>query len=200
MAKNRVHFVLQAKGGAPDDRYDALIRDAIAEAGGRHPPPLALVKAVVRQESGFRPTAVSRAGARGLMQVMPGTAKRIGVRPEDLFEPAQNIRAGVRLLSVLLDHYRGDIISTLVAYNARPRRLFAPIPRNGETPGYVWAVLAYYEWYSGHRRQRLGRAWRDCARRSACAIRPFVHAGSAGRLLMRSSEEAKRGTRWTPMV
>lgn len=141
--------------GAPDDRYDALIRDAITEAGGRHPPPLALVKAVIRQESAFRPKAVSRAGARGLMQVMPGTAKRVGIRPEDLFDPTQNIRAGVRLLAVLLDHYRGDVISALVAYNARPRSLFAPIPRNGETPGYVWAVLAYYEWYS-RREQRLG--------------------------------------------
>ena len=137
--------------GAPDDRYDALIRDAIAEAHGRHPPPLALVKAVIRQESAFRAGAVSKAGARGLMQVMPATAKRVGVRPEDLFDPAQNIRAGVRLLSVLLDHYRGDVISALVAYNARPRNLFAPIPRNGETPGYVWAVLAYYERYSGQR-------------------------------------------------
>jgi soluble lytic murein transglycosylase-like protein len=159
--------------GAPDDRYDAVIRDAIADVGGRHLAPLALVKAVIRQESGFRPRAVSRAGARGLMQVMPGTAKRVGVRPEDLFDPAQNIRAGVRFLSVLLDHYRGDIISTLVAYNARPRNLFAPIPRNGETPGYVWAVLAYYEWYSRHAPSAvagcaMGRIGRVAAREETC--------------------------------
>ncbi len=146
-----------AAAAARDDRYDGLIEQAIAEAGGKHRVPLPLAKAVIRQESAFRPRAVSWAGARGLMQVMPGTAVRVGVRPEDLFDPAQNIRAGVRLLAILLDHYRGDVISALVAYNARPRKLFAPIPRNGETPRYVWAVLAYYEWYSG-RRWSSGRA------------------------------------------
>ena len=138
----------RAGAAAADDRYDPTIRQAIDEAGGRYPVPLALVKAVIRQESSFRPGAVSKAGARGLMQVMPATAVRVGVHPEDLFDPAQNVRAGVRLLSILLEHYRGDIVSSLVAYNARPRRLFAPVPRNGETPRYVWAVLAYYEWYS----------------------------------------------------
>jgi hypothetical protein len=50
----------------------------------------------------------------------------------------------VRLLAVLLRHYEGDVISALVAYNARPRRLFAPIPRNGETPAYVWKVLGMF--------------------------------------------------------
>ena len=138
----------RAGAAVTDDRYDHVIRQAIEEAGGRYPVPLALVKAVIRQESAFRPGAVSKAGARGLMQVMPGTAVRLGVHPEDLFDPVQNIRAGVRLFSILLEHYRGDIISSLVAYNARPRRLFAPVPRNGETPGYVWKVLAYYERYS----------------------------------------------------
>jgi len=129
-------------------RYDSLIAATVAEVGGPYPVPPALVKAVMRQESSFRTDAVSRAGARGLMQVMPGTAVRVGVRAEDLFDPAQNIRAGVRLLSTLLEHYRGDVISSLVAYNARPRALFAPIPRNGETPDYVWKVLANYERYS----------------------------------------------------
>jgi soluble lytic murein transglycosylase-like protein len=112
--------------GALDDRYDEIIRQAIAEAAARQRPPLALVKAIIRQESTFRPRAVSPGGARGLMQVMPANARRVGVRPEDLFDPVQNIRAGVRLPSVLLDHYRGDVVSALVAYNARPRRLFAP--------------------------------------------------------------------------
>lgn len=149
-----------------DDRYDPIIQKVIAETGGPYPVPLPLVKAIIRQESAFRARAVSRAGARGLMQVMPGTALRVGVRPGDLFDPLQNIRAGVRLLSVLLASYRGDVISTLVGYNARPRKLFAPIPRNGETPEYVWKVLAYYEWYSGKRelsdelRGRATTRWR----------------------------------------
>ena len=141
-----------AAQGEGEARYDAVIRQEIAAAGGNHRPPLALVKAIIRQESAFRARAVSPAGALGLMQVMPKTAVLVGVQPRDLFDPVQNIRAGVRLLATLLDNYRGDVISTLVAYNARPRRLFAPIPRNGETPEYVWKVLTYYEWYSGRSR------------------------------------------------
>jgi soluble lytic murein transglycosylase-like protein len=100
------------------------------------------VVAVISVESSFRPRAVSRAGAKGLMQLMPYTARRVGISERQLFDAAQNIRGGVRLLAVLLRHYDGDVISALVAYNARPRRLFAPIPRNGETPKYVWRVLA----------------------------------------------------------
>ena len=153
------------KAEGEDGWYDPIIRQAIAEARGPYPVPLPLVKAVIRQESAFRARAVSPAGARGLMQVMPGTARRLGVRPQDLFDPVENIRAGVRLLSILLEHYRGDIISTLVGYNARPRKLFAPIPRNGETPEYVWKVLTYYEWYSRRsqppaRSIRRGRGFR----------------------------------------
>ena len=130
-----------------DDAYDRIIRQAIAEAGGLHPPPVALVKAIIREESSFKPRAVSPAGARGLMQLMPATAARLGVREGDLFDPHTNIRAGVRLLAVLLEHYRGDIVSALVAYNAHPQALFARIPRNGETPAYVWRVLGFFEFY-----------------------------------------------------
>lgn len=76
------------------------------------------------------------------MQLMPYTARRVGVRESELFVPRRNVLAGVRLLAVLLRHYDGDIISALVAYNARPRRLFALIPQNSETPAYVWKLLA----------------------------------------------------------
>ena len=82
------------------------------------------------------------------MQLLPATAAKVGVSREELFDPAKNILAGVRLLAVLLRHYNGDVISALTAYNARPRQLFAPIPQNGETPGYVEAVLANYARYS----------------------------------------------------
>src|SRR5260370_1430259 len=81
------------------------------------------------------------------MQVMPANARRLGVSPDDLWIPATNILAGVRLLAVLLRHYRGDVVSALVAYNARPRPLFAPLPGNSETPAYVLKVLAFYERY-----------------------------------------------------
>jgi hypothetical protein len=79
---------------------------------------------------------------------MPFTATRVGLTAADLSDPAKNIRAGTRLLAVLLRYYDSDLISALVAYNARPRRLFAPIPRNGETPRYVSAVLHYFGYFS----------------------------------------------------
>ncbi len=122
--------------------FEAEIDAALAETAAIYPVPKPLVVGVMSVESGFRPRAVSQAGAKGLMQLMPYTARRVGVAERDLFDPAKNILGGVRLLAVLLRHYDGDVVSALVAYNARPRRLFAPIPRNGETPMYVWRVLA----------------------------------------------------------
>lgn len=130
-------------------QYDREITIAIEDVGDVYRVPIALVKAVITQESSWNPRAVSRAGALGLMQLLPATAAKVGVSREELFDPAKNILGGVRLLAVLLRHYDGDVISTLTAYNARPRRLFAPIPQNGETPRYVEAVLTYYARFSG---------------------------------------------------
>ncbi len=148
-----VTLVLLAAGSAPAPSalYDREIAVAIEDVRDVHSVPAALVKAVITQESSWDPRAVSRAGALGLMQLLPATAAKVGVSREELFDPAKNILAGVRLLAVLLRHYRGDVISALTAYNARPRELFAPIPQNGETPGYVRAVLAYYARYAGGR-------------------------------------------------
>jgi len=124
--------------------FEAEIDAALAETAAIYSVPKALVVAVISVESGFRPRAVSRAGAKGLMQLMPYTARRVGIGERELFDPRRNVLGGVRLLAVLLRHYEGDLISALVAYNARPRRLFAPLPRNGETPAYVWKVLAVF--------------------------------------------------------
>jgi soluble lytic murein transglycosylase-like protein len=133
----------------PPCPFEREVRAAVESVAHVHYVPTALVLAVMQQESSCRPRALSRAGARGLMQVMPSNARRLGVTTEELWIPARNILAGVRLLAALLRHYRGDVISTLVAYNARPRRLYAPIPRNGETPSYVWRVLGFYRAYDG---------------------------------------------------
>lgn len=122
--------------------FEAEIDSALSETADIYLVPKALVVAVISVESGFRPGAVSRTGAKGLMQLMPYTAGRVGIADSDLLDPRQNVLGGIRLLAVLLRHYEGDVISALVAYNARPRRLFARIPRNGETPAYVWKVLS----------------------------------------------------------
>jgi soluble lytic murein transglycosylase-like protein len=138
-------FLLSA---VPASRFDAEIAAAVRDVEHVHPVPSALIKAVIQHESGFNPKAISRAGAIGLMQVMPYSAPRVGVTEADLWDPAKNILAGARLLAVLLRYYRGDLISALVGYNARPRALFSPIPLNGETPGYVAAVLRFFDEYS----------------------------------------------------
>jgi soluble lytic murein transglycosylase-like protein len=141
-------LVVASSPPQPDMRYEREIAAAIEDVRDVHSVPAALVKAVITRESSWNPRAVSRAGALGLMQLLPATAAKVGVSREELFDPAKNILAGVRLLAILLRHYRGDVISALTAYNARPRELFAPIPQNGETPGYVRAVLACYARYA----------------------------------------------------
>jgi len=125
-------------------RYEGLIT-AIA---ARHGVEAALVKAVIRAESGFNPRAVSPKGARGLMQLMPATARRHNVR--NVFSPQDNIEGGVEHLRLLLDKYRGDVRLALAAYNAGTRAVAAAglrIPPYRETRRYVRRVLSYRRAY-----------------------------------------------------
>jgi soluble lytic murein transglycosylase-like protein len=96
---------------------------------------------VVKAESNFDPTAVSGAGAAGLMQLMPGTAASLGV--EDVFNPEQNVEGGVRLLRQLLDRYQGNVVYALAAYNAGPGAVdrYGGVPPYRETQTYVPRVL-----------------------------------------------------------
>ena len=114
-----------------------LIRDA-AQAHGLDP---GLIREVARQESAFRPCAVSGKGALGLMQLMPGTARDLEV--ENPFDPRENITAGSRFLKFLLDRYDGDIASALGAYNAGPARVdkAGGVPAIPETRQYVSKIL-----------------------------------------------------------
>lgn len=110
----------------------------------------ALLKAVIKAESGFDSEATSRKGAIGLMQVMPSNAQRLKVG--DLYDPIQNIRAGAKHLRHLLDQYHGDLSLTLAAYNAGANKVKNnEIPRIRETRRYVKKVLTFYEEF--HRRQ-----------------------------------------------
>lgn len=127
----------------PPPLWDAEIKAAIADVADVWPVPPALVRAVIRQESANNPRAVSPAGAKGLMQLMPATALKVGVAEKELFTPARNILAGVRLLAALLKHYEGDVVSALVAYNSGPKTK-AQVPSNGETPEYVTRILTYW--------------------------------------------------------
>lgn len=135
----------QAPGGHFHDinRYGGLIK-SIAEAHGVRPE---LVLAVIRVESGFNPKAVSRSGARGLMQLMPVHIQNNGI--SDPFDPRQNITAGTRYLSRLLRRYKGDLNLCLAAYNAGPAAVdhYRGIPPYPETRKYVQKVLSSYRQY-----------------------------------------------------
>jgi hypothetical protein len=148
--------------------YGAEIDAALEDVSSVWTVPRALIKAVIQRESAFDPTALSRAGAIGLMQVLPRNAPRLGVALEDLWVPRANILAGTRLLAILLRHYRGDVVSALVAYDGRPRRLFAPVPENGETQEYVRAVVEGW------------RRFERCGRRIPADPRPDRPSGARG--------------------
>lgn len=132
----------------PPPLWDAEIKAAVADVADVWPVPPALVRAIIRQESANNPRAVSTAGAKGLMQLMPATAVKVGVAEKELFTPARNILAGVRLLAALLKHYEGDVVSALVAYNSGPKTK-AQVPSNGETPEYVTRILTYWRELDG---------------------------------------------------
>ncbi len=120
----------------PRTPFDTHIRAAARKHGVEEK----LISSVIAVESNFDPRAVSRKNARGLMQLMPETARRFGVT--DVFDPAQNIDAGTRYLRELLDRYAGDLALALAAYNAGPDRVtqYRGVPPFSETRAYVRRV------------------------------------------------------------
>ena len=103
-----------------------------------------LVNSVIHAESGFNSRAVSRKGARGLMQLMPSTASHLGVN--DAFDPQSNVTGGSRYLRELLERYNFDLVKALAAYNAGPERVeqYQGVPPFRETRAYVARVVHEY--------------------------------------------------------
>lgn len=122
-------------------QYDSLIQTY----ADKHNIDPALVRAVIQTESGGNPRAVSGAGARGLMQLMPSNVKEAGI--SDAFDPEQNIAAGTAQLSTLLKEYGGDLDLALAGYNAGPGnvRKYGGVPPFRETQNYIRKVRAAME-------------------------------------------------------
>ena len=134
------------------------------------------IASVIRAESGNNPHAISRKGAQGLMQLMPGTASKLGVK--NTFDPAENVDGGVRYLRELLLLYNNDMIKALAAYNAGPQRVqqYKGVPPYRETHAYVARVINDY-----NRKKLAQRKQRQKPPvRSAAAGKPEIAQSATG--------------------
>ncbi len=147
-AKKRSSEAKSSSSSRPKDparysRYDGLI----GEAARLYQLPESFIRAVMRVESDFNASVVSRAGAMGLMQLMPKTARSMGV--SDPFDARQNIHGGARYLRILANRFKGDLVLTVAAYNAGEGAVqkYNGIPPYKETQRYVRRVLKHYYAY-----------------------------------------------------
>jgi soluble lytic murein transglycosylase-like protein len=132
---------------APNALTSAQIDTLVANASTSQRLPAGLIRAVLMSESAGNPSAVSNAGAEGLMQVMPGTAAGCGI--SNPFDPQQNVACGTRYLRGLLARYHGDVTLAVAAYNAGPGAVdkYGGVPPYAETRAYVARVITAYRSY-----------------------------------------------------
>ena len=144
-------------------KYESLI----VQAARRYDLPVALVRAVVHTESNYNPRAVSSVGAMGLMQIMPSTARYLGVK--DAFDPHQNVYGGCKFLRLLANRFNGDMVLTIAGYHAGAGAVqkYGGVPPYESTRAYVKAVMRRYYAYERQARLQGPSARREPARHIA---------------------------------
>ena len=187
----------------------AALEPFIQEAATRHAMSADLIRAVIQTESRFNPLAVSRVGAQGLMQLMPETARHVGI--ENPFDPRENILGGTKYLSSLLDRFKGNTAKALAAYNAGPTVVARHngVPPFRETQGYVRKIQKLVDNTDAeftvpaaakvrHVALRGSASSRAAATRAA-VVRAAARGTSKGRRAVKkagaSPSSARRGTR-----
>ena len=165
---------------APPDPQDALsapvkssdLRAIVAEVSARNKIDADFIASVIAAESANNPHAVSPKGAQGLMQLMPGTASKLGVK--DSFDPEANVDGGVRYLRELLELYHYDVAKALAAYNAGPKRVdqYKGVPPYRETHAYVARIIRDYNRKKLAEQKQLAEA--KAQQRRAQATKPAL--------------------------
>jgi len=139
-------------------RKERLFHPIILQEAKRYKIDPCLVKAIIMAESGYNPKAISKRGAKGLMQLMPSTAEALGV--VDIFNPKQNISGGIRYFKQLVKRFDGNVKLALAAYNAGSQKVrhYQGIPPFKATQYYIEKVFKYYELYKDQSTEKLDKA------------------------------------------
>lgn len=137
-------YTAKAAGATEKVSTKEQIKGLVSKISKKHGVDEKLVNALIKQESGFNPNAKSKVGAMGLMQLMPATAKGLGVT--NAMDPEQNVEGGVKYLKSMLNKYNGNVILALAAYNAGPGAVdkYDGVPPYKETQNYVKSILSNY--------------------------------------------------------
>ena len=157
---SKMHPAPQTKQGLPSvsgRKAEHLYHMFIIQTASHYQIDPALIKAIIMAESGYNTRAISKRGAKGLMQLMPVTAQSLGV--EDIFNPHQNITGGVQYFKQMVNRFNGDVKLALAAYNAGSRnvRNYNGVPPFKATHSYIKKVFKYYQIYKNQMGEEIER-------------------------------------------